>query len=76
MEMSRQARRFFGIGKVLPERVRVGLACSVLISRRCWNCEHCALEKGRKVVNVDCAECRACVRSMHKEIYGMEPVNV
>lgn len=76
MELTRKARRFFGVGKVLPERVRVALACAVLVKKQCWNCEHCVVDKGRKVVDTDSEVCRSCVRTMHKEIYGTEPTNV
>ena len=72
-KLDRKARRFFGIGKILPERVKVAKTCIVLLREMCHKCDK-SVKMGRIVASVDTekTECRECVRLMYKRIYGTE----
>lgn len=72
MELTRPVRRFFGIGKIMPERVKVAKCCTFLISRVCHECDKSKREMRFRVLDTENEACRECVRHTYKTAYGVE----
>ena len=67
--MDRRARRFFGVGKLVSEKVKVAKCCMVLVRQLCHTCDNSKIEFGYKVLDTENEKCLSCVKRMYKEIY-------
>lgn len=73
MELNRKTRRWFEVGKMVPERVRVARCCTFLISKVCHNCDKSQRAiMGYKIADIDNPACLACIDETYRQVYHEE----
>lgn len=69
---TRAAQHFFGVGKFIPEKMRVARCCTFLLQRVCHNCDKNVKKWGLKVLDTENEQCRECVRHTYLTAYKTE----
>lgn len=73
MDLNRKARRWFGVGNLLPEKVKVARCCTFLAQKLCHSCDKCQTAvMGYKVLNPDDPACIACIDETYRQVYHEE----
>lgn len=72
-ELNRKTRSFFGVGKILPEKVKVARCCLFLCEKMCNGCEFSKKGMlGRVELDPKNPKCISCVDEAYRQIYGEE----
>lgn len=73
ISLSRNVRRWFNVGKVVPERVRVARCCTFLTQKVCHGCDKSQKAAfGYKTLNPDNPDCIACIDETYRQVYHEE----
>lgn len=73
MELNRKTRRWFGVDKLIPEKLKVARCCTFLCTKLCRDCEKSKSGIfGRKELDPKNPACIACVDETYRQVYHEE----
>lgn len=73
MELNRKTRRWFNVGKIVPEKLRVARCCTFLTQKLCHACPKSQKAVlGYKTMNPEDPDCLACLDETYRQVYHEE----